>query len=268
MRTWQRHHRTTALLIGTAVLMTSGLSACGSDSDGSAPQSVSSADIRKALDKPAQLTVWSWSASLPDVAKAFEKKYPKIKIDVKNVGTGPDQYAKLQNAVKAGSGAPDLATVEYSAIPQFALGGSLVDLRQYGFDSLKSTFTPATWDAVHLGAGLYELPLNAGPMALFYNKRIFDKYHIAVPATWDEYLKAGRALHRADPKTYIAADDGNAGLTESLISAAGGTPFRVKGDKVTIDLKDAGTKKYAASYQKLIDEKLLAPITGWTTEWN
>lgn len=259
--------RTTAVLLGAALTAVS-LTACGGGTDSAAkPETVSAADIRKALDKPTTLTVWSWSASLPDVAKAFEKEHPKIKIKVENVGTSAEQYTKLQNAIKAGDGGPDLATVEYSAIPQFALSGSLVDLRKFRFDALEKDFTQATWDAVNVGGGLYELPLNAGPMAMFYNKKVFDQHDIKVPATWDEYLKAARKLHKADLDTYIAADEGNAGLTESLIWAAGGRPFSAKGDTVKVDLGDAGTKKYSAMYQKLLGDKLLSPVAGWSTEW-
>ncbi len=59
---------------------------------------------------------------------------------------------------------------------------------------------------------MYGLPMDSGPMALFYNKQLFDKYKIAVPATWDEYLDAARKLHKADPKAYIANDTGDAFL--------------------------------------------------------
>ena len=45
-----------------------------------------------------------------------------------NAGTGNDHYTKLQNAIKAGSGGPDVAQIEYQALPQFSLPGSLVDL--------------------------------------------------------------------------------------------------------------------------------------------
>ena len=47
---------------------------------------------------------------------------------------------------------------------------------------------------------VYGLPMDSGPMALFYNKKVFDKYKIAVPTTWDEYVEAARKLHKADPK--------------------------------------------------------------------
>ncbi|MFS0894174.1 ABC transporter substrate-binding protein [Microbacterium sp. 179-I 3D3 NHS] len=225
------------------------------------------ADIEAALQEKTEITVWTWSGSLPDIAEAFEEKYPEITVNVENVGTGGDHYNKLLNAVKAGKGAPDLATIEYATLPQFALSGALVDLKKFGFDGLEDEFTPATWESVNVSDTLYELPLNAGPMAMFYNKATFDKFGVAVPETWDEYLEAARKIHAADPNAYIAADNGNAGLAESLIWAAGGRPFQVDGEDITIDLADEGTVTFAEFYQKLIDEKLLAPTAGWSPEW-
>lgn len=114
---------------------------------------------------------------------------------------------------------------------------------------------------------VYALPMDSGPMALFYNKKVFDKYKIKVPTTWDEYLSAARALHKADPKVYIANDTGDAGETTSLLWQAGSRPYKVDGTNVKIDFSDAGAQKYTAVWQKLLDEKLLAPITGWSDDW-
>lgn len=117
------------------------------------------------------------------------------------------------------------------------------------------------------GNGIYGLPMDSGPMALFYNKRVFDKYKIAVPTTWDEYVEAARKLHKADPKAYITSDLGDAGLTTSLLWQAGSHPYKVDGTKVGIDFTDAGAKKYTETWQKLIDEKLVAPVVGWSDDW-
>ncbi len=48
--------------------------------------------------------------------------------------------------------------------------------------------------------GIYGLPQDSGPMALFYNKEVFDKYGIAVPTTWDEYVAAAREAARGRPE--------------------------------------------------------------------
>ncbi|CAM5474168.1 extracellular solute-binding protein [Streptomyces hirsutus] len=79
------------------------------------------------------------------------------------------------------------------------------------------------------GEGIYGLPMDSGPMALFYNKKVFDKHGIDVPTTWDEYVDAARALRKADPKAYITNDAGDAGFTTSMLWQAGSRPYEVNG---------------------------------------
>ena len=118
-----------------------------------------------ALKKGGSITCWTWPPSAEAQVKAFMAEYPNVKVNLVNAGTGNDHYTKLQNAIKAGSGAPDVAQIEYQALPQYALPGYLVDLRQYGLDSLESDYTPSTWRAVHAGDGLYGRPQGSGPIA-------------------------------------------------------------------------------------------------------
>jgi multiple sugar transport system substrate-binding protein len=260
------------LVLVTAALTASSLvlAACGGSakSDDGGDQSQASPDaVDAALQKGGTITYWSWTPSAEAQVKAFEKEYPNVKVNYVNAGTGNDHYTKLQNAIKAGSGAPDVAQVEYQALPQFALPGSLVDLRQYGFDTYESAYTPSTWTAVHAGDGLYGLPQDSGPMALFYNKDVFDKYGIAVPKTWDEYVAAAKKLHQADPKKYITNDTGDAGFTTSMIWQAGGKPFTTEDKTVTINLQDPGTQKWTGLWNQLVTGGLVASIPGWSDEW-
>ena len=262
-------HRRKLLAGLAAATLTLGLAACGGDDEtaGAATGSVSEADVQAALQKGGELTVWAWEPTLKQVVEKFSAAYPKVKINLANVGTGNDQYTALQNAVKAGSGIPDVAQIEYFALPQFALQKSLSDLNAFSAESLKDKYTPGPWSSVHSGKGIYGLPMDSGPMALFYNKELFDKHGIAVPTTWNEYLEAARKLHKADPKVYIGADTGDAGFTTSLIWQAGGKPYQVDGTNVTIDFSDPGAAAFTTVWQQLLDEKLLAPIKSWSDQW-
>ncbi|MFG2077972.1 ABC transporter substrate-binding protein [Nonomuraea maritima] len=257
------------VLVGAALSLSLLASACGSsggDSGGGAT-TASAGDVQAALDAGGTLTVWAWEPTLKQVVADFQTKYPKVKVNLVNAGTGKDQYTALQNAIKAGSGVPDVAQVEYFALPQFALSKSVTDLTAFGADKLEGTFTPGPWNSVHSGSGIYGLPMDSGPMALFYNKEVFDKYGIDVPATWDDYVAAAKKLHEADPKAYIANDTGDAGFATSLIWQAGGKPYQVNGTDVTVNFGDAGTQKFASTWQQLISGKLLAPITSWSDAW-
>ncbi|MEU0769765.1 ABC transporter substrate-binding protein [Streptomyces albogriseolus] len=262
--------RRTSRLLGGIALVTSlalGATACGGSDDGAGTESVSAEDIQAALDKGGSVTVWSWEPTLKTVAADFQKKHPKVKINLVSERSGDKHYTALSNAISAGKGVPDVAQLEYFSIGQYSLTKGLTDLSGFGADKLASAYTPGPWNAVTEGDKVYGLPMDSGPMALFYNKKVFDKYKIAVPTTWDEYLDAARKLHKADPKAYIANDTGDAGFTTSLLWQAGSRPYKVDGTNVKIDFGDANAKKFTDVWQKLIDEKLLAPVTSWTDDW-
>ena len=275
MQTKFRSETRARLVIATAVGLTlaTAVAACGSSGSGAGAGSgpapaTGAAAVAAALRKPATLTFWAWAAQSKAIVAAFEKKYPKVKVNLVNAGTGTAEYTKLQNAIKAGTGAPDVAQIEYYALPQFALPGDLANLSSYGLDSVRGNVSPAVWDSVSVGGALVGLPQDTGPMALFYNKKVFDKYKIPVPATWAQYVADARKLHAASSKEYLTADTGDPGFTTSMIWAAGGHPYTISGTKnVTINFADAGAQKFARLWNPLIHGGLLDPVPAWTSQW-
>jgi multiple sugar transport system substrate-binding protein len=259
------------------------LAACSSSSSSPAPSPASSAPAggssasasatassSPALSQPATLTWWAWAPQDKQLVAAFEKVYPNIKVNLVNAGTGTAEYTKLQNAIKAGSGGPDIAQIEYYALPQFALGGSLADLSSDGLSSDQSQFSAAVWDSVQVNGKLVGLPQDTGPMALFYNKTVFDKYGLTVPTTWAQYAADATKLHSENPKEYITNDTGDPGFTTSMIWSAGGHPYVTSGTSdVTINLSssDSGTQKFVNLWSPLITGGDLAPISSWSTQW-
>ncbi|HEY0247978.1 MAG TPA: sugar ABC transporter substrate-binding protein [Gryllotalpicola sp.] len=267
---WTALRRVASVAVAGAVVAAAlvGCSSSGnSGSSGAGAGGGKPADVEAALKKGGEITYWTWTPAAKAQVAAFEKVYPKVKVNLVNAGTNTTEYTKLQNAVKAGKGAPDVAQVEYYAVPQFALGDSLVDLSQFGFDSLKSDYSSGPWSNVNVQGKVMGLPQDSGPMALFYNKTEFDKYGIAVPKTWDEYIAAAKKLHAANPNAYITSDSGDPGFITSMIWQAGGQPFKVDGTKVSINLQDDGTKKFTAMWNQLVEGKLLSQVPGWSDDW-
>lgn len=263
-RSGLRRSSVAAAAVATALV----LSACSGGGGSSSTSAGSASDLTAALQVGGELTYWSWTPSAKAQVAAFEKAYPKVKVNLVNAGTNTAEYTKLQNAIAAGSGAPDVAQVEYYAIPQFALAHSLVDLTGYGFGDLKGSYSTGPWGSVNFSNGIWGLPQDSGPMAMLYNKTLFDKYGIAVPTTWDEYIAAAKTLHAADPSAYIAADNGgDAGFATSMIWQAGGAPFAVDGTKLTVNLHDDGSKKWANTWSTLVSNKLVSPVATWSDDW-
>ncbi|MFC9331305.1 ABC transporter substrate-binding protein [Kitasatospora sp. NPDC057015] len=257
-----RLRRLLATLPAAALVLS--LAACGSSDGGS-----KAGDPATALDTPTTLTFWTWAPNMDKAVAGFEKKYPKIKVNVVNAGQSAAEYTKLQTAVKAGSGGPDIAQVEYFALPEFALGKRLVNLDEYGAADLRSRFTAAAWSQVTSNGGVYGIPQDTGPMAMFYNEKVLGEFGIAPPKTWAEFEAAATRIHQADPNRFITSiDPGDAGGLDSLLWQAGSRPFQQKSPtSVGVDLADDGAKKVSDFWSGLLAKKLVDPAPGWTNEW-
>ncbi|MFJ4165354.1 ABC transporter substrate-binding protein [Microbacterium sp. NPDC089698] len=255
-----------AVVVGATSLMIGALAGCQSGSD--AASGGSKSDIKAALDKGGELTWWTWSDSTQEQADAFMKENPKVTIKVVKLDNPDAAVTKLQNAVKAGSGAPDIVPVEYQTMPQLTMAGALADMTSFGFDGYKDQFTASTWNAVNVNGKLVGIPMDSGPMVFIYNKDLYAAAGITeAPKTWDDFVKDSAAIHAKDPNAYIA-NGGDAGFFTSMIWASGGHPFTVDGEKVTIDLQDEGSKKFADMWGGLLQRGELSPLSTWSDEWN
>lgn len=247
--------RATAACIVLASMMS--LTACGSESGKSEEQGVT------------KITVWAWEPSLPPVVKLFEKRHPDIKVKLINAGGGEKQYTALNNAIKAGSGAPDVAQIEAHAISEYVYQKQLVDISDQGAKKYNHFYQEGIWNSVNVNGGIYALPLGSGPMAFFYNKEVFDSVGVnSIPTTWEEFYEAAKKF-RATGR-YITSDVFDPGTFESFIWQAGGHPFVVKGNHIDIKLSsDQGTKKVVDYWQKMVDEDLInMSVKMWSEDWN
>ncbi|MUH59431.1 ABC transporter substrate-binding protein [Bifidobacterium canis] len=235
------------------------LAACGSNGSSSSEGS---------NGETVELNVWGWEPLLKEVVPGFEKENPNIKVKITNAGTNSKEYTALSNALNAGSGAPDVVQLDYNAVPQFALTGGLEDLSQYGSGDIIDQFTNGAKSAVTIENKVYGLPMGTGPMALFYNKDVFDKAGVTeAPKTWDEFYEAAKKIRKTG--SYITSDSGDAGFAMSMMWEAGGAPFKVDGENLTINLTgDSGVQKFADFWQKMISEDLIDTQTaGWSEDW-
>lgn len=224
------------------------------------------------IDGNVTLEVWSWVPGLDKTVKAFEKRYPNVKINVVNLGGGSQTYNKLQTALKAGSGAPDVAQIEYGYLPSFAQTGGLLDLAKYGANDVKSFFVPWTWGQVSPdGRAVYAIPQDTGPFAMIYRKDIFDKYDIKVPTTWSEYAAAGAKLNRASGgKVKI----GNFFATYSpwfmaLVWADNARMWKLQGETWIQTLDNPSSRKIAQFWGDLIKKGYVSTLPAFTQDfWN
>jgi len=232
----------------------SGGSSGGSGASASASPTVLAGGSCKSSNAT-QITFWAWVPGIARAVNAFNASHPSICVTLEDVGAGNPEYVKISDALKAGSGAPDVAEVEFDELPSFEVTHDVVDLAPYGANKYKDQFVPWAWDEVSQGSAVYAMPGDAGPMAFYYNSKMLAKYHIKPPTTWDEFATAAAALKKANPNAFMT----NFAATDlqwvmSLMAQAGAWPFQYSGgSSVTINWTGPAQMKFAAYWQKLID---------------
>jgi multiple sugar transport system substrate-binding protein len=225
------------------------------------------ASVAKA-DDVVNLTLWAWTPGTQDVVNMFQAKYPNIKVNLQNVGQGGPHYVKLRDAIKAGTGLPDVGQMEFNSIPSFKALNALADMGSAGANDIKDKFVDWTWKAASDGDKVYGIPWDSGPMGLLYRQDVFDASKLTVPATWDDFAEQGLKLAKDKPGTFITnLGVSDAGWVAAVLWQKGWRPFHVDGTNIHIALNDQIAKDWANYWQKLVDAKAVSTKPLWTTDW-
>lgn len=169
---------------------------------------------------PVTIEVWhKWNPGEPMeqwLTKAtvdFEKATPNIKVDLQSQGR------QLVNKVRPRfieGNPPDVIETHYPNIYKLVKEGVLYCLDDFMATNVvgentkwKDTFIPQTYKGSTVDGKMYMVPTLYNTAAFFYHVKIFKKYGIAVPETWDDLLKACDKLKKNGVEP-IAVDGGDA----------------------------------------------------------
>ncbi|MEU3862142.1 sugar ABC transporter substrate-binding protein [Streptomyces sp. NPDC028722] len=250
----------TRCMVGSAVLAL--MVVTGSDGGGGGVKDGAGSTSCKPASGKVALDYWSWVPGMQKAVDLWNQQNPEIQVKLKTTPAGnAGTYQNLSNALKAGK-APDLGQIEYDSLASFRLKDGLRDIASCpGVKDSGQKFADWTWSQVQFGAGgrdgVWAVPQDTGPMALFYRKDVFDKLGLKAPTTWDEYAKDARRLKKAGKYiTHFSQTDPN--WFTGLLWQNKATMFERKGDswKVTVDRPES--RQVAEYWQKLIDDKLVA----------
>lgn len=238
----------------------------------SAPALAADPPLPKAPGGQVTLEVWSWVPGLDKTVQAFEKAYPNIDVKVTNLGGGPQTYTKLRTALQAGTGAPDVAQIEYGFLPAFVDTGGLEDLSKYGATTYQKYFVPWTWGQVSPdGKAVFAIPQDTGPFAMVYRDDLLKKYGVTAPKTWAEYERAAQTMNT---KSGGKVKFGNFYATYApwfmaLAWADGGQFFRREGDSWVQTLNNPSAKKVLNTWQRMIKKGHVGTLQAFTADyWN
>ncbi|MFE9933023.1 ABC transporter substrate-binding protein [Streptomyces sp. NPDC005533] len=215
--------------------------------------------------KPVTLTYWTWTGGAEAAAAAFNKTHTDIQVRFSQIPGGADGYSKISNAIKAGD-APDVATVEYSMVPEFASQGYLEDLIASFGELVEESFPAGVRDLVTFGGKTWSVPFDATPQVYFYRKDLFEKYGVTVPKTWDEYRTAAERIKADDPAARMGSFPADAPLQAALSWQAGAKWFRIVDGAWKPEINDAPSQKVAAFWQGMRDDDLVFDYGAGTPE--
>jgi multiple sugar transport system substrate-binding protein len=240
-----------ALTIAASV---AALTACSSDDSSPSPAAASSC---APASGPVTIQYWNTVPGMDQVVALWNKNNPAIKVELKNVSN--DQYGQIGNALKAGT-APELAQVGYDELANLRLQDAFVDASACAdAKAAKDKFVPWTWSQSSFAdTGVFAMPQDTGPMALFVRSDIFAKHGIAIPKTWDEYAAAAQKLHAADKNVTITFfDPNNAEWFNGLLWQNSAHMYQYAGDKWQVTVDSEKSRQVAAYWQDLIAKKLV-----------
>ncbi|MFF7467512.1 extracellular solute-binding protein [Streptomyces sp. NPDC008092] len=221
------------------------LSACGGSDSGSGGSDSASG--------PVTLPFWGWANGQEAVVKAFNAAHKDVRLKYTKVTDQLTMQKQLTNAVKAGN-APCLVqnTAEY--VTSWVAQGALADITKY-VGSAEDKFNSGSWSAAQVQGRLYGVPTSSAPNFTIYRTDVFRKYGLKAPATWDEFIAAGKVLKKHGVKiTNFAGEDPS--TLEVLAMQAGAHWYAIDGDSWKVDFQDAGTLKAADVIQQIIDNGL------------
>jgi alpha-glucoside transport system substrate-binding protein len=142
-----------------------------------------------------------------EVIKAFNKVYPKVKVNYKPVGNNVPTV--LATAI-AGGHPPDMADIaQPGLVKQFAQQGHLKPIT-YAKGTMASNFAPAWQQLGTFNGKLYALVFKAANKSLlWYNVPAFKTAGVSAPKTWAQLTTAAKTLQASGTPAYsIGGADG------------------------------------------------------------
>jgi multiple sugar transport system substrate-binding protein len=212
-----------------------------------------------------------------EIIANFEKLNPDIIVQLEAVA-GSDYYARLLTQVASGD-APDIMQIGDDAVPNFVSKGAVIPLDdfikgQYPLDT--SIYLPGMVEPGKYQGKQYFLPKDFSTLAVYYNKKIFDKYKVPYPKegwTWEDFQKTAQALtidENKDGTPEVWGVQLTANWTtgfEYWVAAAGGRLISEDGKKYVGFMDSPETISAVQFYSDLYNKFKVAPPPADFNQW-
>ncbi|WP_248925766.1 ABC transporter substrate-binding protein [Paenibacillus hamazuiensis] len=226
----KRMFKSSMIVAAAAALSLAGCSQSGGPSQAGETPKDNGGQKTEQQQAKVKLTMGSWRTEDRDayekIIKEFNKQNPNIEIAF-NPTKNTEYNTVLNTALQTGSG-PDIIQLRpYAAGIALADAGYLEPLDGVkGLDQFsKETLSAATGK----DGKVYGIPTVFSSTQIFYNKKLFAKFGIQEPKTWDELLKAADTLkqNKIAPFAFGSKEGWILSLTHGALGPQiyGGTDF-------------------------------------------
>jgi multiple sugar transport system substrate-binding protein len=184
----------------------------------------------------------------------FNKLYPNIKIEHKQVGSYDDVRDQIKTEITVGN-QPNIAycypdhvalyNLAKAVVPLDSLIDSTVEVKRddgttevLGLtDEQKADFIKGYYEeGKQFGDGkMYTLPLSKSTEVLYYNKTFFDQHKLKVPTTWDEMEKVCEQIKKIDPDSIPLGYDSEANWFITMCEQQGSDYTSATGEHFLFD---------------------------------
>jgi trehalose transport system substrate-binding protein len=169
-----------------------------------------------------------WKVMREHVFPAFEKQH-NAKIEAVQAESG-DTVKKLEAMKAAGKMEVDLITQDNMNLLPLVSKGLVEDLSAYR-KLIPDTAIPGVVKVGEFDGKLYFLPYRPNVEINFYNEKVFQKYNLKPPTTWDELLNVAKTLKEKEGTGKVGLKlvlDGNTTVQLfEFIRQAGGDPTKL-----------------------------------------
>lgn len=213
-----------------------------------------------------EITVWSWdvaAAGLTRIAADFEAQNEGTKINVVDVGYD-NAYDKISVGLSAGSGLPDLITVETEVLPGYieSFPGSFVDVSGL-LGAEVQNFDPSKIGAASDSTGaLFAIPWDSGTTALYVRTDYVAEAGVdpASIVTWEDFLSLSEEVYNATGKTAFDTDLSTGAMFLQMMQQQGAGIFDAAGN---IAVNGPEGVRALELLQSFNDKGLINNVVGW-----
>lgn len=197
----KKRSSTAALMLAVAMFA----SACSSSSGGGTAKPEESGSPAASTPPKKQVTLklglpGSYEVTSKEIIDGFIAEHPHIKVEIQEAPWG-DFTSKIATQI-AGNTMPDVWFQENATILSYGKRGVAEDLAPYIAKDLKTEeYIDALFSAKTPEGKVWGIPHGINPVALAYNKEVFNKAGVALPTddwTYQDLIEASKKLSAKD----------------------------------------------------------------------